>query len=220
MFIVVGTDALKDGTPVVIVNSRNDERKTLRINASRFSWREVSIKEKMENQLKEDCKSMTEQLRNNFSFQEHVQIAFIPCILGCIAFHYGDKARKKSAEEKVSLLKPLSCAYDKLKTSYLEELAKDLDSAHIKHIESETARFMQECSKDFTIFWFSVHNEFTKKMSEYPYAELRVDAICGMLIIDMMKSMIAETDNMIQERIKSAQNTIFQPEDRGIEKNT
>lgn len=209
VFTVVGTDTLKDGTPVVIVNDGNG--KESRINANRFSWKEVSVRDCIEKRFKEDCRETSEQLRNNFTVQEHIQIAIVPCILANIAFRYGDKVRKAAAEQRISILKHLSRAYDTLKQSYLRELSLDLDTSHISNIDNQTAVFMKTYSNDFQILWYSVHAEFKKKMNDFPYSEMRTDAICGMLVIDMARQMIDQFDEMIRERIANAKNTIFNP---------
>lgn len=211
MYSVVGTDKLKNGTPVVIVNSRTRKGKTIRINAERFSWKDVSLEERVEQKFKDDCRKTTEQLHNNFTLQEHVRIAIIPCILSNIAFRYGDMVRKTSAERKISILKKLSRAYDTLKEAYMKELALDLDRAHIKNIDDQASIFMKTYANDFQILWFSVHSEFIKKMPDYPHSDMRSDAICGMMIIDLLKEMIKDFDKLIQERIKGASKTIFNP---------
>lgn len=211
MYSVVGTDKLKNGTPVVIVNSRTRKGKTIRINAERFSWKDVSLEERVEQKFKDDCRKTTEQLNNKFTLQEHVKIAIIPCILSNIAFRYGGMVRKTSAERKISILKKLSRAYDTLKEAYMKELALDLDRAHIKNIDDQASIFMKTYANDFQILWFSVHSEFIKKMPEYPHSDMRSDAICGMMIIDLLKEMIKDFDKLIQERIKGASKTIFNP---------
>lgn len=119
--------------------------------------------------------------------------------------------RKTSAERKISILKKLSRAYDTLKEAYMKELALDLDRAHIKNIDDQASIFMKTYANDFQILWFSVHSEFIKKMPEYPHSDMRSDAICGMMIIDLLKEMIKDFDKLIQERIKGASKTIFNP---------
>lgn len=211
LYVVHDTDTLKDGTKVLIVSDGKAKAKTSRINANRFSWEEVSMRKCAEEKFREECKKTSEQLRNNFTMQEHIRIAILPCILANIAFRYGDKARKGGADNKVSILRPLSKAYDNLKESYLKELSLDLDSAHIKSIDEQTAAFMKSCSNDFKVLWYSVLNELDRKVKGCPYREMRVDAICGMLLIDMAKTMVADIDKLIRERIPGTENTIFNP---------
>lgn len=211
MYAVVGTDTLKDGTPVVIVNSRRVKGKTLRLNANRFTWKPVTLEDCKEKQFKKSCQKASEQLRNNFTLREHVQIAIVPCILANIAFRYGDKVRKEAAELRISELKPLSRAYDVLKDSYLKELALDLDKEHIKSIDDQTAQFMKLYNSDFVILGCSVESEFKKKYGNCSYCNLRTDAICGMLLVDMAKQMVSDIDKMIQQRIPTSGNTIFNP---------
>lgn len=211
LYVVHDTDTLKYGTPVLIVSNGKANAKTSRINANRFSWEEVSMKQCAEEKFREDCKKTSEQLRNNFTMQEHIRIAIVPCILANIAFRYGDKARKGGADNRISILRPLSKAYDKLKEAYLKELSLDLDSAHIKSIDDQTAAFMKVRAYDFQILWYSVHNELNRKIEDCPYIDMRVDAICGMLLIDMAKQMVADIDKLIRERIPGTENTIFNP---------
>lgn len=211
MYSVVGKDKLRNGTPVVIVNSRTRKGKTVRINAERFDWKEVSLEECVEQKFKDDCRRKTEQLHNNLTDQEHVRIAIIPCVLSNIAFRYGDMVRKTSAERKISILKKLSRAYDTLKGAYMKELTLDLDRAHINNIDDQASIFMNTYANDFQILWFSVHNEFVKKMPDSPHSDMRSYAICGMMIIDLLKEIIKDFDKLIQERIKGASKTVFNP---------
>lgn len=211
MYSVVGKDKLRNGTPVVIVNSRTRKGKTVRINAERFDWKEVSLEECVEKKFKDDCRRKTEQLHNNLTDQEHVRIAIIPCVLSNIAFRYGDMVRKTSAERKISILKKLSRAYDTLKGAYMKELTLDLDRAHINNIDDQASIFMNTYANDFQILWFSVHNEFVKKMPDSPHSDMRSYAICGMMIIDLLKEIIKDFDKLIQERIKGASKTVFNP---------
>lgn len=211
MYSVVGKDKLRNGTPVVIVNSRTRKGKTVRINAERFDWKEVSLEECVEQKFKDDCRRTTEQLHNNFTDQEHVRIAIIPCVLSNIAFRYGDMVRKTSAERKISILKKLSRAYDTLKEAYMKELTLDLDRAHINNIDDQASIFMNTYANDFQILWVSVHNEFVKKMPDSPHSDMRSYAICGMMIIDLLKEIIKDFDKLIQERIKGASKTVFNP---------
>lgn len=210
-YICKGVSSLKDGTTVIEVAHPTKKKQTLRVNAIRFDWQILTDEMKFEREFRESVKKDTERMMKSFTQREHIQMAFIPLIFADIAFHYADKCRRYAADHRIEILKKLGRAYDEVKHNYFEQVNKDLDMKHQKQVESEMGRFMEEYQKDFTILWFSVNAEFKRKMPDYPYSDMRTDAICGMLMIDLLYQNNSHMDEVIAQRLGEKRQSIHDP---------
>lgn len=181
------------------------------MNAIRFDWQILTDEMKFEREFREGVRKDTEKMMNSFTQREHIQMAFIPLIFADLAFDYADKCRRYAADQRIEILKKLGRAYDEVKRSYFDSVSKDLDRTHQRNVEQEMARFKEEYRKDFTILWFSVNSEFKKKMPDYPYSDMRTDAICGMLMVDLLYQNNTHMDEVIAERLGEKRQSIHDP---------
>lgn len=169
------------------------------------------LEEQREKKFREECKKEVEEIQNNFSFAEHIYIAFVPLIFTHLAFFYGQRCRRYAADKRISILKKLGRTFDMVQTEYQNELSKDLDYKHRDNIKSETTRFMAEYQRDFQILWLSVNQEFKKVMPDYPYSDMRSEAICGMLMIDLYNEHNKSVDALISSRLGGCRNSVSNP---------
>lgn len=210
-YICKGVSTLKDGTMVVEIAHPKKKKAILRVNALRFDWQILTEEIKMERAFKDGVKKDTERMMKAFTQREQIQMAFIPLIFADLAFHYADRCRRYAADNRIEILKKLGRAYDELKRSYQDQVNKDLDIKHQNQVSKEMKRFMSEYSKDFTIMWFSINNEFKRKMPDYPYSDMRTDAICGIQMIDLLYENNKNMDKLIAERLKEKRQSIHDP---------
>lgn len=210
-YICKGVSSLKDGTTVIEVVHPTKKKQTLRVNALRFDWQILTDEMKFEREFREGVRKDTEKMMNSFTQREHIQMAFIPLIFADLAFNYADKCRRYAADQRIEILKKLGRAYDEVKRNYFDSVSKDLDRTHQRNVEQEMARFKEEYRKDFTILWFSVNSEFKKKMPDYPYSDMRTDAICGMLMVDLLYQNNTHMDEVIAERLGEKRQSIHEP---------
>lgn len=166
---------------------------------------------KFEREFREGVKKDTEKMMKSFTQREYIQMAFIPLIFSDLAFDYADKCRRYAADQRIEILKKLGRAYDEVKRNYFDSVSRDLDRTHQRNVEQEMARFKEEYRKDFTILWFSVNSEFKKKMPDYPYSDMRTDAICGMLMVDLLYQNNTHMDEVIAERLGEKRQSIHDP---------
>ena len=108
-------------------------------------------------------------------------------------------------------MKNLGRAFDALEREYDTEIGKDLDYKHRQNIKDESMRFIEEYQKDFQILWFSVNQEFKKKMPEWPYSDMRSEAICGMIMIDLYNEHNKSVDALIASRLGGCKNSVKNP---------
>lgn len=210
-YICKGVSTLKDGTIVVEIAHPKKKKATLRVNALRFDWRILTEEIKMERAFKDGVKKDTERMMRAFTQREHIQMAFIPLIFADLAFHYADRCRRYAADNRIEILKKLGRAYDDLKRSYQDQVNKDLDIKHQRQVSHEMNRFMSEYSNDFTIMWYSINSEFKREMPDYPYSDMRTDAICGIQMIDLLYENNKNMDKLIAERLKEKRQSIHDP---------
>lgn len=160
-----------------------------------------SLEEIREEQFRKDVAEATSKLITEFTQDEQISIAFVPLIFNHIAWMYAMKAVQKSVDYRVSLLKKITRTIRELRQEYEREVSKDLDYRHQRHIEEQTERFVAEFQKDFTILYFSVNQEFKKKMPNYPYDDLRTYAIISMLMIRFVDEHNKRMDKLIASRL-------------------
>lgn len=171
----------------------------------------TSTKELKEQKFQEMIKKDALEIFENFSNEETMKIAFVPCVISHIAFSYGKKCREAAAANKISILKPLTKAFDKLSKDYIEELSIDLDLDHRNNIEVQAERLINKYAWDFQLFRLSVNSEFKKEFPEYPFAELRTDALCGVVMIDILDEHNMNIDKMLEARLGRPQNSVANP---------
>lgn len=209
-YIVKRVEYLKNGSPVVVV-ADNLKQTELRINSERFEWKQANFSDLKEQNFKDKCSKETAELMDNFSFDEHVHIAFTPLVISHIAFEYGKQCREAAVKHKVPILRPLTQAFDKLQREYYDEMRRDLDNSHRQQIEEQAARLRQTFAWDFQVFWFSVNSELKRVCPNYPLLDLRTNALCGAIMVDILREHDKSIDKKIKDKLKRPTNTITNP---------
>ena len=209
-YIVKRVEYLHSGSPVLVV-ADNRKKSELRINSDRFEWKLSSAKELRERAFKDECRNETEEIKKNFTFEEHIQIAFIPLVISHLSFVYGNQCRQAAVANKISILRPLTRAFDKLHKSYIEQISLDLNREHRQQIEEQSNLFMKTYAWDFQVLWFSVNAQLKRVHPDYPHLDLRTSALCGVIMVDMLIDHNHRTDKMIAKKLGHPTNTITNP---------
>ena len=140
-------------------------------------------------------------LRSNCTLREQSLIAFAPLVLIDIAFTYAGKCRNYAAKKRVLNLKPVCRAFDACTTRWQETIASALDYEHRNHIHHEAQKFLRECSNDFARMWFTACNLWNIGHAHLPHQPLRVDALCGLLMLNATKRLSDMNNTMLRQRI-------------------
>lgn len=156
-------EQLKSGATVLVIDKDRKKNKTVRCNAERFTWEVRTPAEVQEKQFKEQCNADTKALMESFTFEEHVQIAFVPLIIAQVAWVYADKVVRYCADKRISEVKKLSRTVKQLREHYLVQLSKDLDREHLNKILSQADELINVCAFDFQILYYSTCNEINRQ---------------------------------------------------------
>lgn len=210
---VLEIGSVKSGATKLLLSDPHNEKKTYSVNADRFEWikqqKDVSSSEAQnipafgsEDLFKMKVAWETKQIMNNFSFEEHCEIAFIPLIIAQTAWIYADKVLKYVADNRMSIFVKLSRATKGVRDKYYKTLAIDLKRDQIERINTQTELWLQECSLDFTIFYYTINREFLKH--DYEYNDMRSYAIMTMIILDEWTLQNKKLTEMIRKKLGSA----------------
>lgn len=204
LYVIKAIDTLKSGSTSLLCYHYGNKKRECRINAERFVWRVVSkaelaaaerrvlerinaeVKKKNEEQFKEKCSKSYEEMKANFTWEDHVQIAFVPLILSHMAFCYAEHARKWCADNRVSDLKSVSRDVQRLRQDYYDLLRKDLDVAHIEHIKAQTEAFMAEPKVALFLLqaFHTLSNEYLRIYRDVKLLNRRVYATLSRIFIE------------------------------------
>ena len=174
-------EQLKSGATVLVIDKDRKKNKTVRCNAERFTWEVRTPAEVQEKQFKEQCNADTKALMESFTFEEHVQIAFVPLIIAQVAWLYAQKVVRYCAEKRISEVKKLSRTVKELRAHYINLLSKDLDREHREKIFNQADEFIKECAFDFQILYYSTCNEINHQHLKIEYDEMRTYAFLSMM---------------------------------------
>lgn len=210
-YIVMNTATLKDGTPVVEVAHPTRKRDVLRMNAVRFDWKAVTPESLRNECFNERVTETAEKMLSEFTRDEQMRIAFVPLIFNHIAWIYAMKAAQKSADYRVDMLKKTTRRVRELRLEYEREVEKELGRDLRRLVEEQTERFMAEFQRDFTILYFTVNQEFKKKMPTWPYDDLRTYAIISMLVIRFADDYNRRMDKFVASRVGQVKSRVRMP---------
>ena len=153
----------------------------------------------------------TQKMLDTFTWEENMNIAFVPLIISYIAWAYADKVIAYCADHKISDTKKLSRVIKEVKQKYKYDLEKDLDHRHMKALDNETERFMGELSSEFAILWFSVNNEIKRVYPSLLYDEMRTDAMISMMMIKFLRQHNAKMDELVKRKMHVGSCSIENP---------
>ncbi len=172
-----------------------------------------SAKGLREKDFRDKVSGNTKQMMEHLTVGEQLRVSFVPLIITHIAWHYAEKAMECAARDKVSILKKLSRVLKMARKKYEDDLRRDLDNAHIRHIAQQAEMCMEKIQRDLTILYFSVSQEFKRTTPDYPYDELRTYAIMSMMFIELLEQHNKEMDKLLEEKLhdKTLASSILPP---------
>lgn len=153
-----------------------------------------------EEAFRQQVRESVEQRLKVFTKQEHFFMAIGPLVIADIAWQYAERTTKMAATYRIDELKKLSRTVGALHKKYDELLRKDLDDDAIKRISVLSQTFQESAEKDFSLLWFSMSNDVHRFVSGAPYQDLRTEALCGYVMLELLKYHNTKMDELIMQR--------------------
>lgn len=145
---------------------------------------------------------------DKFTWDEHMRITYVPLVVQFVAWHYAMMAKKESADRRISELKPMSRAIVDMRKKFVGTLGLDLSRAHIQRLEDAAEQWMDETRNEQTIMLLQIKQAYMDKYRDVPYMDLRVFAMCAMLLADYVNDYQEKIDAMICERLNRPVNSL------------
>lgn len=158
----------------------------------------VPITEEMfKQQVHDDTLTMLE----TFTFEENMQIAFVPLIITEVSWYYAFKVCNQAADYRISETKKLSRTVKMLREKYVSDCRKDIDAEHMKKMERGAEVFIQKFQTDFMLLFYSMNNELKKKWADLEYLDMRTNACITMVVLKILKEHNKKMDMLMQSKL-------------------
>lgn len=150
--------------------------------------------------FRRQVRQSVEQRLKVFTKQENFFMALGPLVIADIAWQYAVRTTELAAKYRIEVLKKLSRTVGVLHKRYDELLRKDLDDKGIKRISILSQKFLKVAANDFTVLWCSMNNDIRRLLPDAPYQDMRTEALCGYVMLELLKEHNRKMDELIMER--------------------
>ena len=194
-------EPLKDGTKVLLIRHTAKD-KPHRINAKRFTWKEVKIPIAIPKKIKAEPTILEkkEKITNNVDKEKLPHLVVSPFIINQIIINYTQKALEIASKERITALKDLSRKMRELIKRFEELHETALDKGHINYIQERTKALQEERARDFAIFTYTINSLIKKYNPTFQYIELSTNALLAMLFIHVADKHLNETSELIDKQ--------------------
>lgn len=141
------------------------------------------------------------EMREAFTFDEHMRIAFTPNLIIETIFFYSDRVQGWCRDHRVSDTVKLSRRLDEIKRFWYSELRKDLTQENIDFIKTKAEEWRNLMELHLTQLWFTMGNALLKVYESQEYLEVINNALTAMMMIDIAKEYNVEKNKLIEQRL-------------------
>ncbi len=153
-----------------------------------------------EEAFRQQVRESVEQRLNVFTKQENFFMAIGPLVIADIAWKYAERTTQLAAKYRIDVLKKLSRTVKTLRNRYDDMLRKDLNNDAIKRISTLSQTFRQTAANDFTILCLCANSDIKRILPDDPYADMRTEALCGYVMLELLKYHNTKMDELIMQR--------------------
>lgn len=164
----------------------------------------VQSKEEREKDFRQGCKENVQAMLKNFTFEEHMAIAFTPHVIIDTIWYFVDKVQNYCREHRISEVKKLSRVINELRDSYHYEMRKDLSQKHLDQIHEKSVHWRELNNYHMQIMFFAMGNTLLREYKSQDYLDCMNWAYCAMKLCKLGKSYNDEINQMIRERLGEA----------------
>ena len=194
-------EPLKDGTKVLLIRHTAKD-KPHRINAKRFTWKEVKIPIAIPKKIKAEPTILEkkEKITKNVDKEKLPHLVVSPFIINQITISYTQEALGVAVKERISELTPLSRKIKELIKRFEELHEEVLDKKHYDYIKERTEAFKKERERDFLIFDYTINSLIKKYNPTFKYIELSTKVLLAMLFVRVSDKHQYETSELIDKQ--------------------
>ena len=194
-------EPLKDGTKVLLIRHTAKD-KPHRINAKRFTWKEVKIPIAIPKKIKAEPTILEkkEKITNNVDKEKLPHLVVSPFIINQITINYTQEALGVAVKERISELTPLSREIKKVIKRFEELHEEALDKKHYDYIKERTKALQKERERDFLIFDYTINSLIKKYNPTFKYIELSTKVLLAMLFVRVSDKHQYETSELIDKQ--------------------
>lgn len=164
----------------------------------------------LEDRFKSEVQDGVHRMLETFTWKENMMIAFVPLVIAHLAWVYSDKVLEYCKGHRIQETLKLSRAVRHIRKEYLSEIKKDLNTAHICHIERQAEQFLQLYANDFAILWWCVNGQYKKQYPADPLKEMKTDAFISVLMCRFLVSHNKRMNKVITAKM-DCDNTLSNP---------
>ena len=143
----------------------------------------------------------TMEMLDVFSFQENMDIAFVPFIITETAWHFAFKALSYAAENRISNTVKLSRSVKALREEYVSDCRKDIDYEHMKKMESAAVEFVSSCNMDFVVLFYSLNNDLKKRWYDVKHLDMKTYAGISVIMLRILYEHNKQMDKLMERKL-------------------
>ena len=202
---------LKDGTERLLIRE-NKNSKAHKINAKRFKWREVEVKQVQQSIEKKEVQTQQEKLSSKFSVNELAHQVIMPIVIYNIAIVYVEKLLKELAEKRIPDTIKLSRTMKMLIQEWRNMLDKHQDKGTVNLLDDVLDAFMSSYYNDAIKFFHSVNNAIKRENRDFPYKDASTYAIIALQILNYANDFLNGISSEVKGVINGKKEYITSPQ--------
>lgn len=209
-YFATETEPLKDGTKCLLIRE-NKTSKAHKINAKRFKWREVEVKQVQQSIEKKEVQTQREKLSSKFTVNELAHQVIMPIVIYNIAIVYVEKLLKELAEKRIPDTIKLSRTMKMLIQEWRNMLDKHQDKGTVNLLDDVLDAFMASYYNDAIKFFHSVNNAIKRENREFPYKDASTYAIIALQILNYANDFLNGISSEVKGVINGKREYITSP---------
>lgn len=180
----------------------------MKCNEERFGWVRKTQKELLSkfNKFKEEFYKQQEEkeeeiLKEKFTEQERIRLAYHPYIYAELAWYYAQKAVDIARERRIGTLKKISRNVEKHRADFLSELRKKMTPPIINYAQNKVYKMLEDNWTDFFIFYTTVKNSINYQFVGIPDDDIKAYAYISMLCFNSQQRLDESNIEIIRKRL-------------------
>ena len=203
---VINYDKAFDGYIAGMTNI--NPKLVMRCNADRLEWAKKSrakVKEEFSKRhiayLKQQEKIQDQQIRDKFTDNERLRIAYTPYMYAELAWYYANKVRELSIERRIDKFKKQSRMIKELRENFNYELKKKMTQQVLDAARNKVMAVLEEQYMNFFKFEMSVQNEINRQFVRIDNDDIKTYAYMAMLCYKSQRKTDIQNAKMINRRV-------------------